>query len=224
MSESDFLVESEEDLFTGWSQNDSAEELSCAGLSLYNCSDQSDPVQDIRVQESSKFIPRDFKSKEFPSYQLASMADTPPDSLPAFQAVQWEMGRCGVDLRPHIFDKDLQKWLLLDSGSQCTAFPPDQGDREDPRMFLRAVNGTRIKCYGYKQIEVKIGRKTYPYRLIKADVEAPVLGWDFLRKFQLDLVWNEDEEITIRDKKACIQKVLKCKAMPHEISRHVHRP
>ena len=85
MSESDFVVESEEDLFTGWSQNDSVNELNCAGLSLYSCSDQSDQVKDIRVQE--EFVPRNFRSKEFPSYQLASMADEAPESLPAFQAV-----------------------------------------------------------------------------------------------------------------------------------------
>ena len=149
------------------------------------------------------------------------MAEDPPESLPAFQAVHWQMGKLGVDLRPHVFDKTLNKWLLLDSGSQCTAFPPDPGDKEDPKLFLRAVNGTRIKCFGYKNIEVKIGRKMYPFLAIKADVETPVLGWDFVKHHKLDLVWNNWGDLTVRDRKAKITSVLDFKSMPSEkSSRH----
>ena len=75
-----------------------------------------------------------------------------PDELPAFQAVDWN-GQFGVDLRPHVWDSALKEWLLLDSGSQCTAFPPDPGDQPIPGRFLRAVNGSRIKCYGQKERE-----------------------------------------------------------------------
>ena len=88
----------------------------------------------------------------------------PPDSLPAYQAVHWRNNHLGVDLRPHVFDPLSKQSLLVDSGSQCTAFPPDPGDSPVPGSFLRAVNGSRINCYGKKEIEIKIGRKTYKYQ------------------------------------------------------------
>ena len=110
------------------------------------------------------------------------------------------------------------QYLLIDSGSQCTAFPPDPGDREVEDTCLRAVNGTRIKCYGFKNIQIKIGRKTYDFRAIKADVESPVLGWDFMRKHRLDMVWNEWGDLCLVDKKANISKVLEYKSLPHSRS------
>ena len=106
-------------------------------------------------------------SRAEPEVQVA------PDSLPAYQAIHWTDNHLGVDLRPHVYDPKLGKFLLVDSGSQCTAFPPDPGDKPVPGSFLRAVNGSRIKCYGEKQIEIKIGRKTYRYTAIKADVNSP---------------------------------------------------
>ena len=51
----------------------------------------------------------------------------PPEELPAFQAVNHERGRQGVDFRPHLYDPGFKKLLLCDSGSQITAVPPDPG-------------------------------------------------------------------------------------------------
>ena len=81
----------------------------------------------------------------------------PPEELPAFQAVHWEVGAMGVDLRPHVYDPVLKSWLLCDSGSQISAIPPEPGDVEDKKTFLKAVNGTKIKCYGTKEVDIKIG-------------------------------------------------------------------
>ena len=94
-------------------------------------------------------------------------------------------------MRPHVWDDNLKKFLLIDSGSECTAFPPDPGDQPVPGKFLKAVNGSKIKCYGFKNIIIKINRKQYHYRAIKADVDHPVLGWDFVRRHRLALDWNE---------------------------------
>ena len=58
----------------------------------------------------------------------------PPSELPAFQAVLWEVGAQGVDMRPHIYDKFSGQYMLLDSGAQISACPPDPGDVEDPSM------------------------------------------------------------------------------------------
>ena len=96
MSENEYLVESE-DLFEGWSQEEPVNELVCAGLSQCTGIDlQSSP----KVQVEDDFVPRDFKSNTFRSWQLASMAENPPESLPAFQAVQWQDGTCGINGNP----------------------------------------------------------------------------------------------------------------------------
>ena len=93
--------------------------------------------------------------------QFDSLIEEPPDELPARQAVLWSMGSRGVDMRPHIFDKITNEYLLVDSGAQISACPPDPGDKIDPSMTLRAANGSKMACYGVKKLEVRINRKTY---------------------------------------------------------------
>ena len=153
--------------------------------------------------------------------ELASVASfdprphaSPPDSLPAFQAVEWEIGAMGVDIRPHVFEPVMGKWLLCDSGSQVSAFPPEPGDVEVKGTSLKAVNGSQIKCFGFKDVEIKIGRKTYKFKVIKADVSTPVLGWDFFRRHRLDFRWNEWGDMTLYDPLAQISHILTYKSLP----------
>ena len=119
-----------------------------------------------------------------------------------------------VDIRPHIYDPVMKKYILCDSGSQVGAFPPDPGDKLMPELFLKAANGTKIACYGYKNVDIKIGRKNYPFRIIKAQVESPIIGWDFMKKHKLELRWDDDEDITIYDKVADISSKLHFKPVP----------
>ena len=53
------------------------------------------------------------------SNQVSEVADDP---------VGQEASEAGVDIRPHIYDPVLETFLLCDSGSQVSAFPPDPGD------------------------------------------------------------------------------------------------
>ena len=73
----------------------------------------------------------------------------------------------GVDFRPHFFDPVSSQFLLCDSGSQVSAFPPDPGDVRVPGMFLKAANGSKMSCYGYKNISIKIGSQNYEFKIIK---------------------------------------------------------
>ena len=53
-----------------------------------------------------------------------------------------------VDIRPHFFDPVRKEFILCDSGSQISAFPPEPGDSQLPNVFLKAANGSKIACYG----------------------------------------------------------------------------
>ena len=76
-----------------------------------------------------------------------------PDQLSAAEALSWNSSE--VDFRPHLFNPITKEWSLVDSGSQITAWPPDPGDKLDPKVKLRAVNNTHMKCYGFKDVLVR---------------------------------------------------------------------
>ena len=75
----------------------------------------------------------------------------------------------GLDMRPYLYDKLSKDYLLVDSGAAVTAIPPDPGDIPDPKMSLKAVNGTKLNCYGHKDIYIQINRKKYPIKAVKTD-------------------------------------------------------
>ena len=128
-----------------------------------------------------------------------------------------------VDLRPHYFDPVMKQSRLVDSGSQVTAFPPDPGDVEDKSVSLKAVNGTKIKTYGYKQITIKINRKPYSFRAVKADVDKPVVGWDFMKHHRLDMRWGDWGDLFLYDRKAKIKALLNVEELPLEMSLKHHK-
>ena len=155
---------------------------------------------------------------EFDDSEIA-FTDTPPESLPAFQAMDWQPGQQGVDLRPHLWDPNADRFMLVDSGSQCCAWPPDPGDKVDPSITLRAVNGTRLKCYGVKEVEIKLGRKAYKMNVIKSDVEKPIIGWNFMKRYKLAMDWNEWGDVCLIDKKANTQTILHYRSVPYQEAR-----
>ena len=122
------------------------------------------------------------------------------------------------DLRPHYWDPVLKQDLLVDSGSQVTAWPPDPGDKVDPSIRLKAVNGSRIDCYGHKEIVIKLGRKAYKFKAIKAKIDNPVIGWDFIRYHRWNFIWNDFGDIMVNDRKAKISQILHYKALPPDKS------
>ena len=148
-----------------------------------------------------------------------NVAQLPPEVLPAYQAVFWTESEAGVDYRPHLYDRVEGRHLLVDSGSQITAYPPEPGDSEVKDQSLKAVNGTRIKCYGKRMVKVKIGRKEYQVEAFIADVECPVLGWDFIRKNKLHIIWNDFGDNIIVDRVAKVSQELEFRSLPYHKSR-----
>ena len=50
-----------------------------------------------------------------------------------------------------------------------------------------------------------------------AKIKAPILGWDFTKKYKLDTVWNEFGDYFLRDKRSQIKKKLDLVSIPHNI-------
>ena len=134
----------------------------------------------------------------------------------AAEALKLQDAQEELDMRPYLFDGNSKRHILLDSGSQVCAWPPDPGDRVDPKVRLKAVNGTDLKCYGYKDVEVRINRKNYPVRVVKTDVKSPILGWNFTRKHRLFTGWTEWGDVVLSDPKAKVQQILKYRAINHD--------
>ena len=65
---------------------------------------------------------------------------------------------------------------------------------------------------------VKIGRKEYWFNAYIADVEKPILGWDFIRSHKLDIVWNSFGDNVIFDRLAKVSQVLEFMSIPYEKS------
>ena len=201
--------------------NDEAPRIYWKDFILQNEIDSSDDSEWYPKSEQVAGLVISEEVKEVKDPEIAAQTQAPPEELPAFQAVHWPEAHLGVDLRPHVWDATLKAWLLIDSGSQCTAWPPDPGDIPEEGKFLRAVNGSKIRTYGNKEVFVRIGRKSYKFEAIKADVETPVLGWDFVRRHRLDLVWNDFGDQLVVDRKAQTETLLKFKSMPyHKSSSH----
>ena len=78
--------------------------------------------------------------------------------VPAIHAVGWTRGHRSVDIRPRLVDRSTGQSRLLDSGAQLSAACRLPEDKEDNTVNLIAVNGSKIKTFGVRKIEFKIGR------------------------------------------------------------------
>ena len=92
---------------------------------------------DFSVQnevESINVLPAEYSQEgsQVSSIQEVQIEDTEeidwnevPSSLCAAEATTWVSS--DVDFRPHLFDKQMDQFILIDSGSQCSTWPPDPG-------------------------------------------------------------------------------------------------
>ena len=88
--------------------------------------------------------------------------------VPAIDAVR---GHRAVDIRPRLVDDATGRTRLIDSGAQLSATCRRPEDKEDNSVNLIAVNGSKIQTYGVRELEVKIGRKTYRIQAVVCDIK-----------------------------------------------------
>ncbi len=77
--------------------------------------------------------------------------------------------------------------FLIDCGSDVSALPPPNARKRRPSdQCLFAANGTSIKTYGDKLLEVELRlRRSFKWNFIIADVQVPIIGADFLDRYGL---------------------------------------
>ena len=63
------------------------------------------------------------------------------------------------DVRPFVQSKDGTLWLA-DSGSMLTVIPAKPSDTEDLHSTAVAANGTRLRTYGRRKVQIQFGRKS----------------------------------------------------------------
>ena len=154
--------------------------------------------------------------------QLERIADKNPylpdvevgEEVPALSAVAWVDGSRNADCRPKVFDGVTKTWKLCDSGSMVTVIRKSPDDKIDNSRVLQAVNGSAIKCYGTKSIEIRLGRKTYSIEAVVADVSQDILGWDFLAKYKFDWQWSDLGDLYLVDKKAQVRAQVRFVTVP----------
>ena len=168
-----------------------------------------------QLSPDQNFFPVD---KKFMRFYSKPGQSPPAETLAAIAAFHQNSEESGVDYRPHIYDSASKTHILVDSGSAVSAWPPEPGDLEVPNLHLKAVNGSKIKCFGHKEVDIRINRKNYRFKVIKAQVECPILGWDFIRHFKFNFLWNQFGDITINDPKANISQPLTYRALSVEKS------
>ena len=101
-----------------------------------------------------------------------------------------------------------------------TVIRKSPGDRIDRSKVLQAVNGSNIQVYGQKEVEFRIGRKTFSIQATVADVQQDIVGWDFISKYKLDMQWSESGlDYFLIDKKAKVKHALRFITIPAGSSR-----
>ena len=139
-----------------------------------------------------------------------------PGEISAIEALKFKPGSYGLDIRPKVFDSKSKTWILLDSGSCVSCVPKKPGDKIDPNLKLRAVNGGSIATFGTEDIEVRIGRKEYKIEAVKVDIPQKILGWDFFKTYSLGFDWGEFGDLFLVDKKADTRSLIKCFKLPSQ--------
>ena len=124
------------------------------------------------------------------------------ESIPSIDAANFS--KEGLDALPRFTDPLSGSHCLVDSGSAVTAVEPGPEDVVRPDLALIAANGTLIDCFGYKVIDIQIGRKKYQIKAAIANIKGIIIGWDFIKKYRLSFYWDKWGECYLQDRKTTI--------------------
>ena len=84
--------------------------------------------------------------------------------------------------------------ILVDTGACCNIWPRRYFPKlsVDPHKKLQAVNGSTIQTFGEEVIEIHplYAKKPYKIKVIVAQVDEPILGFNFIIAYKLNLQWS----------------------------------
>ena len=85
----------------------------------------------------------------------------------------------------YVTDRATGLRLLVDTGAQVSVIPPERRNRRAD-LVLQAVNDTSISTYGTRSLTLDLGlRRSFRWVFVIADVATPILGADFLCRYNL---------------------------------------
>ena len=145
--------------------------------------------------------------------------DSGMEIVPSIAAASHPEGDQGVDTRPRFLNPLSGHHCLVDSGSAITAIEAGPNDVVRPELALVAANGTLIECYGYKTIQIQMGRKKYDIKAAIAKIKGTIIGWDFIKKYKLSFWWDSWGDCHLHDRQANIKKLLQFVKVPHKSTR-----
>lgn len=81
-------------------------------------------------------------------------------------------------------EKQTRKLFLADTGASLFILPhKSKAHPSGPKLV--SVNGEKISAWGFKPVSLTFGQHKFLHRFLLADVQNPILGIDFLKKFDL---------------------------------------
>lgn len=78
--------------------------------------------------------------------------------------------------------------FLIDTGADVSVLPKRYARCHKPSedLVLFAANGTKIPTFGTKHLKIDLNlRRSFSWQFVVADVNQPIIGIDFLKKFNL---------------------------------------
>ena len=92
-----------------------------------------------------------------------------------------------ISSRLFIQDKGNRTWYLVDTGSDVSLVTANASElKREPIRHLFAANGTPIRVFGEKVINVKIGlKRELIWVFVITDCENSIIGADFLEHFKI---------------------------------------
>ena len=87
----------------------------------------------------------------------------------------------------YYFDRTSRTNYLVDSGSRVSVIPAAVGDKPDrnAKFKLVAAGGSGIQTYGTQLVSIRIGNRYLKWTFVKAAVNEPIIGIDFIRAHRL---------------------------------------
>ncbi|GBN12075.1 hypothetical protein AVEN_7854-1 [Araneus ventricosus] len=94
---------------------------------------------------------------------------------------------CRPNSRLFITDLVTRYKFLVDSGAEVCCYPKKLTNFSvKQNLELYAANGSRISTYGTIKLELDFGlRRSFIWSFLVADVSDPIIGADFLERFEL---------------------------------------